>query len=110
MATTLKDFGGTQNDPKPMKQYRSVIQLSDASFGKYTSHKMPEVTAPTSDDVKGGKTVVLAVPLGIIVLMAIALGFQGAVTGGAFTILIALSAILIAILVYVAVTLLGDND
>lgn len=110
MATTLKDFGGTQNDPKPMKQYRSIIQLSDASFGRYDSHKMPKVTEPASDDVKGGNTLVLAVPLGIIVLLAVALGFQGAVTGTSFTILIALSAILIAILVYVAVTLLGDND
>ncbi len=110
MATTLKDFGGAQNEPKPMKQYRSVIQLSDASFGKYDSHKMGTVTEPASDDLKGGKTLVLAVPLGIIMLMAIALGFQGAVTGGAYTILIALSAILIAILVYVAVTLLGDSD
>jgi len=110
MATTLKDFGGTQDDPKPMKQYRSVIQLSDASFGKYDSRKAARTVEPTSDDAKGGKTLVLAVPLGIVVLMAIALGFQGAVTGGAYTILIALSAILIAILVYVAVTLLGDND
>ncbi len=110
MATILKDFGGARNDPKPMKQYRSVIQLSDVSFGKYESRKMPILAEPASDDLKGGKTLVLAVPLGIIVLMAIALGFQGAVSGSAYTILIALSAILIAILVYVAVTLLGDSD
>jgi hypothetical protein len=109
MATTLDDFNGTVNDSTPMKQYRSVIQLSDASFKKYNSQKILP-TVESSEDLKGGKTLVLAVPLGIIVLMAIALGFQGAVSGGAYTILIALSAILIAILVYVAVTLLGDSD
>jgi hypothetical protein len=109
MATILDDFGGAQQDPKPMKQYRSVIQLSDATFKKYDSQKILP-TVESSEDLKGGKTLVLAVPLGIIVLMAIALGFQGAVSGGAYTILIALSAILIAILVYVAVTLLGDSE
>jgi hypothetical protein len=109
MATTLDDFGGAQHDAKPMKQYRSVIQLSDATFKKYDSQKILP-TIESSEDLKGGKTFVLAVPLGIIVLIAIALGFQGAVSGGAYTILIALSAILIAILVYVAVTLLGDSD
>jgi len=110
MATTLKDFGGVKNDPKPMKQYSSVIQLSDASFRKYDSRKMLSALEPASDDLKGGDTLVLVVPLGIIALMAIALGFQGAVSGGAYTILIALSAILITILIYVAVTLLGDHD
>jgi hypothetical protein len=109
MATTLDDFGGTQHESAPMKQYRSVIQLSDASFKKYDSRKILP-TVESSDDLKGGRTLVLAVPLGIIVLMAIALGFQGAASGGAYTILIALSAILIAILVYVAVTLLGDSE
>ena len=109
MATTLDDFGGAQQDSKPMKQYRSVIQLSDATFNKYENRKiLPAVES--SEDLKGGKTLVLALPLGIIVLMAIALGFQGVVFGGAYTLLIALSAILIAILVYVAVTLLGDSD
>jgi hypothetical protein len=109
MATTLDDFNGAGSENKPMKQYRSVIQLSDATFRKYDSQKiLPAVES--SEDLKGGKTLVLAVPLGIIVLMAIALGFEGAVSGGAYTILIALSAILIAILVYVAVTLLGDSD
>lgn len=109
MATTLNDFGEAKHDPKPMKQYRSVIELSDVSFKNYDTRKMLP-TVESSEDLKGGKTFVLAVPLGIIVLIAIALGFQGAVTGGAFLILIALSAILIAILVYVAVTLLGDSD
>ena len=110
MATILKDLEGAQIDPKPMKQYRSIIQLSDASFKPYNSHKVLPAIEESAEDLEGGKTLLLAVPLGVIVLMAIALGFQGAVSGGAYTILIALSAILIVILVYVAVTLLGDSE
>ncbi len=109
MATTFKSFGEAEDDRPPMKQYRSVIQLSDVPMGKYDSHRVLP-SADSSEELKGGKTLVLAVPLGIIVLMAIAFGFQGAVSGGAYTLLIALSAILIAILVYVAVTLLSNSE
>jgi len=110
MATTLKGFGRAQNNPKSMKQYKSVIQLSDVPFGKYDRRNFLRAVDPSSDELKGGQTLVLAVPLGLIILMAIALGFRGAVSLGAYAILIGLSGILIAILVYVAVTLLGDSD
>lgn len=110
MATTLKGFGRVENNSKSMNQYKSVIQLSDVPFGKYERRKMLQAAEPSSNELKGGQTLVLAVPLGIIVLMAIALGFRGAVSIGAYAILIGLSGILIAILVYVAVTLLEDGD
>lgn len=110
MATTLKGFGRTNKQEKPMKQYKSVIQLSDVPAGKYNSRKAMTAAEPSSGDLKGGSKFVLALPLGIIVLIAIAIGFDGAVSGGAYSLLIALSAILVAILVYVAVTLLGDSD
>ena len=110
MATTLKGFGRADNNPQSLNQYKSVIQLSDVPFGKYDRRGMLQSAEPSSNEVKGGQTLVLAVPLGIILLMAIALGFRGAVSIGAYAILIGLSGILIAILVYVAVTLLEDGD
>jgi len=110
MATTLKGFGRAGNTSKSINQYKSVIQLSDVPFGQYDRRAMLQTADPSSNELKGGQTLVLAVPLGIVALMAIALGFRGAVSIGAYAILISLSAILIAILVYVAVTLLEDND
>jgi hypothetical protein len=110
MATTLKGFGRAENSSKSMNHYKSVIQLSDVPLGKYDRRRLLQGAEPSSNDVKGGQTLVLAVPLGIIILMAIALGFRGAVSLGAYALLIGLSGILIAILVYVAVTLLGDGD
>ena len=110
MATTLKGFGRAQDNSKSINQYKSVIQLSDVPFGKYDRRTILHTADSSSNPLKGGQTLVLAVPMGIIILMAIALGFRGAVSMGAYAILIGLSGILIAILVYVAVSLLEDGD
>lgn len=45
-----------------------------------------------------------------IVLTTTTFDFEGIKSGGVYIILLVLSAILIAILIYIAITLLGDND